>query len=97
MHNQSDTREADLRSQVSRERLWETNSQIAQYVRLSGSADERKAVDYIRATLDEYGLRTTLLEHPALVSYPLASSLEIISAEGATRHDISRFRLARFG
>ena len=32
-------------------------------------ADERKAVDYLRGVLDSYGLRTTLLEHPALVSY----------------------------
>ncbi|MEP7198608.1 MAG: M28 family peptidase [Chloroflexota bacterium] len=36
--------------------------------------------------LEAYGLRTTLLEHPALISYPLESRLEVISAEGQTLH-----------
>ncbi len=84
MDTQSYTQERELVQQVSRDCLWETNSRIAQYVRLSGSADERKAVEYIRDTLDEYGLRTTLLEHPALVSGPLESSLEVIDANGVT-------------
>ena len=36
----------------------------------------------VAAKLDEYGLRTTLLTHPALVSYPLASSLAVIDEAG---------------
>ena len=73
-----DPLESELVASVSREKLWETNRQIAQWVRLSGSADERMAVDYLRSVLDSYGLHTTLLEHPALISYPLESSLELI-------------------
>src|SRR6476660_1202419 len=74
--------ENDLLTQVSRERLWETNSAIAQWVRLSGSEEEREAVEYLKTTLEGYGLHTTLLEHPALVSYPLESKLEVIDAAG---------------
>ena len=79
-----DPLESELVAAVSREKLWETNSQIAQWVRLSGSADERKAVDYLRSVLDSYGLHTTFLEHPALISYPLESRLELIGPAAET-------------
>jgi hypothetical protein len=51
-------------------------------VRLSGSEEEREAVEYLKTTLEGYGLHTTLLEHAALVSYPLESKLEVIDAAG---------------
>ncbi len=76
--------EAELLSQVSRERLWETNAKIATWVRLSGTPDEREAVHYLKGVLEAYGLRTTLLEHPALISYPIESSLEVITVAGET-------------
>ncbi|MCB0125208.1 MAG: M28 family peptidase, partial [Caldilineaceae bacterium] len=67
--------------QISTDRLWETNGQIAQWVRHSGTEEERAAFDYVQQTLDAYGLQTTLLEHPALVSYPLKASLSIIDGD----------------
>jgi hypothetical protein len=76
--------ESDLLSQISTDRLWETNQQIAQWVRHSGTEEERAAFDYVQQTLNEYGLQTTLLEHPALVSYPLEASLAVIDGNGAT-------------
>lgn len=63
---------------ISRENLWETNSRIAQWVRLSGSQEEREAFQYLRGLLDDYGLSTTWLEHPALISYPIEASLRVI-------------------
>jgi len=74
--------ESDLLAQISTDHLWETNQRIAQWVRHSGTEEERAAFAYVQQTLDEYGLQTTLLEHPALVSYPLAASLAIIDNEG---------------
>lgn len=74
--------ETELLSHISTDRLWETNQQIAQFVRHSGTAEERAAFDYVQQTLDDYGLQTTLLEHPALVSYPLDASLSIIDDDG---------------
>lgn len=76
------TIESNLLAQVSAERLWETNQQIAQWVRHSGTAEEREAFTYVQQTLDEYGLETTLLEHPALVSYPLEARLSILGDDG---------------
>lgn len=70
--------EAEVVHQISRENLWETNRKIAEWVRLSGSQDERAAFEYAKGLLDAYGLRTTWLEHPAFISYPLEASLELI-------------------
>lgn len=70
--------EAEVVHQISRENLWETNRKIAEWVRLSGTQDERAAFEYAKGLLDAYGLRTTWLEHPAFISYPLEASLELI-------------------
>lgn len=78
------TLESQLVAAVSREELWETNQAIAQWVRHSGTDEEREAFAYVQSKLDEYGLRTTLLEHPALVSYPLEASLRVTTNDGTT-------------
>jgi N-acetylated-alpha-linked acidic dipeptidase len=77
-----DTIESELLNALSRDHLWETNRHIAQWVRLSGSRDERAAFEYVQGRLDAYGLRTAWLEHPALVSYPLKADLQVIDASG---------------
>ena len=82
-----ETHEAQLLAAVSREKLWETNSAIAQWVRLSGSPAERQAVEYLRGVLDGYGLHTTILDHPALISYPLEARLEVSGPDGSTLTD----------
>ena len=76
------TNQENLLAQVSANHLWETNQAIAQWVRHSGTEEEREAFAYVQQTLQDYGLATTLLEHPALVSYPLDSSLEIVDGNG---------------
>ncbi len=75
-------REAALTAQVSRDNLMEINTALAQWVRNSGTPEERQAFDYMQQLLDGYGLETTLLEHPALISYPLEASLTILGADG---------------
>lgn len=50
---------------------------IAQWVRLSGSEDERKAFDYINGVLRGYGLKTTIHEPTCLVSLPVSGALEV--------------------
>lgn len=77
------TTEAELLTAVSREQLWQTTSTLAQWQRHSGTASERDAFDYVQETLDSYGLRTTLLEHPALVSYPIDATLTLLDEHGA--------------
>lgn len=81
--------EAELLQQVSREHLLETNGKIAQWVRLSGSPEERAAFQYVQAQLASYGLRTTWLEHPALISYPLQASLQVVDAHANALADVA--------
>ena len=50
-------------------------AEIARWVRLSGTEDERKAFDYIDATLQAYGLTTRLHEPTCLVSLPLSGAI----------------------
>ncbi len=75
-------REEILAAQVSPENLMEINTTLAQWVRNSGTPEERQAFDYMQQLLDGYGLETTLLEHPALISYPLEAGLTILGADG---------------
>jgi hypothetical protein len=82
MNASANINEAQILDQISREHLWETTRTIAQWVRHSGTKEERESFNYIQQTLEKYGLRTTLLEHPALISYPLESSLAIIDEAG---------------
>jgi hypothetical protein len=63
---------------VSVDRLMEDTRAIAQWVRLSGSPEEREAFGYIERRLREAGLRTQLLEHDALISLPLSANLQIL-------------------
>lgn len=63
--------------EVSTEKLIEYNAGIAQWVRLSGSEDERAAFDLIESWMRELGLQTTLHEPTCLVSWPLEGQLEV--------------------
>jgi hypothetical protein len=60
---------------VSPDELLQHTAQIARWVRLSGTDDERQAFDYIRKVLKGYGLATTLHEPTCLVSLPLSGAL----------------------
>lgn len=75
----------DLRSaagvldQLSAERLMEHTADIARWVRLSGTPDERKAFDYVKGVLDDLGLETELIEHDAYISLPGNAAVEVTS------------------
>ena len=56
-------------------------NEIAQYVRLSGTADEAKAFDYIESQLNAFGYKVTRYASDALIGYPGKSSLEITSPD----------------
>jgi len=72
-----------LAAQVSRDVLMDVNTTLAQWVRNSGTPEERQSFDYMQKLLDGYGLHTTLLEHPALISYPLDARLTILGDNGS--------------
>src|SRR5438309_10389706 len=62
---------------VSTDRLMEDTREIARWVRLSGSPEERRALAYIERRLREAGLRTQLLEHGALISLAQSAALRL--------------------
>jgi hypothetical protein len=65
--------------------------QLARWVKLSGTAEEAESLDFIRGLLDGYGYRTTLLEHDAYISLPLAARVEVDGRTlKAITHSMSR-------
>ncbi|HVX29825.1 MAG TPA: M28 family peptidase, partial [Nitrolancea sp.] len=63
--------------EVSAERLMEYTGTIAQWERLSGSDDERRAFDYVEETLRGFGFETVRYNPLCYVSLPIAASLTI--------------------
>lgn len=63
--------------EVTADRLMQDTAAIAQWVRLSGSDDERQAFEYIAATAREIGLETHLYEPTCLVSLPVSGSVVV--------------------
>lgn len=67
----------NFRDGVSQSELMRHTETIGQWVRISGSDDERKAFDYIKSVLDGFGYQTTIYESDALIGYPVESRLEM--------------------
>jgi hypothetical protein len=70
---------------VSVERLMESTRTISQWVRLSGTAEEARAFDWLEGQLKSYGLETKRYSFPALVSWPESASLHVTTADGKTK------------
>ncbi len=68
-----------LASDVSVQRLMQHTETIAQWVRLSGSDEERHAFAYIRSELESYGYAISQYESDALIGYPGESRLEVLA------------------
>ncbi len=62
---------------VSTENLMRSTRTIAQWVRLSGTPEERAAFDWIEAEIRGYGLRTERHTFASLVSWPEAAALQV--------------------
>lgn len=81
-NKQSASDQQALLNSVSADRLMQDVEQIASWVRLSGTAEEREAFEYLERRLREAGLQTQLLEHEALISLPEDASLTVEGADG---------------
>lgn len=73
--------EREFLAEVSRDRLWEYVSTVAKDERMSGSAEERKAMDYIAATLRSFDIAVEEYEHDGYVSKPVRAHLELLGPE----------------
>lgn len=72
----SDPALLDLTSAVSGPEMMAHLRQFARWVKLSGTPDELESLKYVRATLDRYGYRTSLVLHDAYISLPGAARVE---------------------
>lgn len=73
--------ERDLAAAVSGDTLLDYTRTIAQWVRLSGSADEARAFDYVESVCRGFGMRVARYAPEALVSWPGAATLEVLAPE----------------
>lgn len=62
--------EYEITSEIDSNQLMEFNREIAKEVRLSGSAEELRAIEYAKRTLESFGLSTKLTFHDAYISIP---------------------------
>ncbi len=76
-----DPGEKALLAEVDKEMLMDYTRQIACEIRLSGSEEELRSVQYLRKTLQEFGLSTQLLFSQAYISLPGPAFLEINGQE----------------
>jgi hypothetical protein len=75
-----DAAEDALLQEVSAERLMDYDTNVSQWVRLSGTEDERKAFDYIERTLRDWGLAIEQYSPTCLVSLPGPATLTLVDS-----------------
>ncbi|HEX9014919.1 MAG TPA: M28 family metallopeptidase [Chloroflexota bacterium] len=73
--------EARLLAGVSTDTLWQNASTLARWIRVSGTPDERPAVEYLRQRLEDYGVETHLYEFESLLGWPEEAVVEVRSPE----------------
>lgn len=74
--------EATLLDSVSLEVPWGVVEEFSKIVRLSGTEEERKALDLLCSHLNEWGVPYTVHEPEAFISIPLSASLRLEGPNG---------------
>ena len=67
--------EARLLEEIRKENLWQDVSTLSRWERISGTPDERAAVNHLRNRMEDYGVETNLIEFEALLPGHLQISL----------------------
>ncbi len=63
--------------EVNKDYLMQFTAEVSKEVRLSGSAEERRAFAYVQRTLEGFGLSTTLMFSDQYISLPREASLRV--------------------
>lgn len=65
--------------------------ELARWIKLSGTPDELRSLEYVQARLDEYGYRTRLIMHDAYISLPGKARVDVDNHTlSAITHSFSR-------
>ncbi|MFC0407197.1 M28 family peptidase [Roseomonas elaeocarpi] len=73
----SDTTLQSLTAAVSAETMMRNLEALASRVKLAGTPEELESLRVIEARMQDYGYRTTILQHPAFISLPGAARLSV--------------------
>src|SRR4051812_8421336 len=80
--NELPTVEREIVAAVSGDELMRYTTEIARWVRLSGSEEEARAFDFVAETCRGFGMTVRRYAAPALTSWPGRASLEVLGPEG---------------
>ncbi|MDR7534187.1 MAG: M28 family peptidase [Armatimonadota bacterium] len=72
----------DIVAQVSLDRMWRDLEFLCGFDRTSGTAGERRAMDYIAQRLRADGIRVDVHEFDAYLSYPREGRIEVLAGDG---------------
>lgn len=75
-----DVTRRSLAEAVDAAQLMQHAGEFARWVKLSGTADELRSLDYVQAQLDSYGYRTERILHDAYISLPGAARVDVDNA-----------------
>ncbi|MDD4753174.1 MAG: M28 family peptidase [Desulfitobacteriaceae bacterium] len=81
MKNSHNISEKELVQEVNADYLMDYTTNIAKYIRLSGSPEELESFRYIEEKLNFFGLKTSLTFSDAYISLPLDSNLTIAGVD----------------
>ena len=70
-----------VRDAVSANELDRQLRAISAEVRLSGSAEEARAFDYIQGQLERFGYAVERFQSEALIGYPIHASLQVLAPQ----------------
>lgn len=76
--------ETKIVESISLDTPWPVVEQFSRIIRLSGSEEERKAIDLLCTELDRFGIPYTLHEPDAFISIPLEASVTLEGSDGKT-------------
>lgn len=79
--NELPTIEREIVAAVSGDELLRYTTEIARWVRLSGSEEEARAFDFVAETCRGFGMTVQRYAAPALTSWPGKASLEVLGPE----------------
>jgi len=71
----------EIFSKINAKELWSHVVYFSHITRVSGSENERVACEYVRKTLEKYGVPVEIYEFPSLLSYPLKAKLRVLTPE----------------
>jgi hypothetical protein len=78
--------EKELLDSINLDTAWPVVEQFSKIVRLSGSPEERKAIEILTGHLDRWGVKYTLHEPECFISWPLGATLRTVGPNGKSFH-----------